>query len=226
MPPTPVRLACVKHAASVQSEPGSNSSVQFPTPHNSWRKIALPPLEPKPQSPLARNPEAHLEPTSAQSLHSILVQVPVPLPQHPAVSKVPGPTRIPQPPAPSLFRKSPGSPDTPANPISPKTAGTTNQHPHLSVAELLKSTLPLRSLRAHAVFRWDPPIRREPAIVAVSVSVVNDDRTLIDRLRSRSAKREATNCDCAILCALAGRHHGGRPASSAGIRTPYDSKFR
>jgi hypothetical protein len=26
-----VRLACVKHAASVQSEPGSNSSVQFPT---------------------------------------------------------------------------------------------------------------------------------------------------------------------------------------------------
>ena len=27
--PAAVRLACVKHAASVQSEPGSNSSVQF-----------------------------------------------------------------------------------------------------------------------------------------------------------------------------------------------------
>ncbi|VXC38019.1 hypothetical protein MASSI9I_60431 [Massilia sp. 9I] len=28
MPRAAVRLACVKHAASVQSEPGSNSSVQ------------------------------------------------------------------------------------------------------------------------------------------------------------------------------------------------------
>ena len=34
-----VRLACVKHAASVQSEPGSNSSVHFPDYKNHIRLI-------------------------------------------------------------------------------------------------------------------------------------------------------------------------------------------
>ena len=36
-----VRLACVKHAASVQSEPGSNSSVQFLTASLNQRLLLL-----------------------------------------------------------------------------------------------------------------------------------------------------------------------------------------
>ena len=47
--PTPVRLACVKHAASVRSEPGSNSQVH-PQDRHPHTENADPPINPPPNS--------------------------------------------------------------------------------------------------------------------------------------------------------------------------------
>ena len=39
-PPFRARLACVRHAASVDSEPGSNSPVKLPTPSGALRRAS------------------------------------------------------------------------------------------------------------------------------------------------------------------------------------------
>jgi hypothetical protein len=55
-PKPPARLACVKHAASVRSEPGSNSQVHHrATGHNSPRPV---PAEPKPPAGRTRTGRA------------------------------------------------------------------------------------------------------------------------------------------------------------------------
>jgi hypothetical protein len=66
----PVRLACVKHAASVRSEPGSNSQVH-PAPSSSLRRLPAPSESPsQPQTPTLRPATLPTNHASLQTGHT------------------------------------------------------------------------------------------------------------------------------------------------------------
>src|SRR6185312_12574547 len=103
LPLHPVRLACVKHAASVQSEPGSNSSVRSQLQSSNSLDSAAHPLDENRQRTVGlRHIRMHHSPTALASCeHSSLGTPPTsaapgsktrhadaggPSPQHPHLS--------------------------------------------------------------------------------------------------------------------------------------------
>src|SRR6185312_6318184 len=79
LPLHPVRLACVKHAASVQSEPGSNSSVRSQLQSSNSLDSAIHPLDESGQRTVGlRRIRMHPPPTALASCEHSSLGTPTP----------------------------------------------------------------------------------------------------------------------------------------------------